>query len=201
MSAGNNNPQNIDWEKVWKSLAWVDHNEDEATIRQRLQQRARQYAAPKQQPGTTAEDGYTVLTFALGTEHYGVDVMRVRGVRALTTSRLTHVPGVPAFYRGVVNVRGQVITVLDLRLFFAMPADDGDNIPGELVIVRSGMLEIGLLAHDVEGVEVIPRSEVEPVDNMRYALGVTAAKLVLLDIKHLFEDERLLVGGKDEYER
>jgi purine-binding chemotaxis protein CheW len=131
----------------------------------------------------------------LGSEHYGVDVMLVQGVR--TIGHITRVPGVPPFYRGVVNVRGQVITVLDLRLFFEMPGD-GDAVPDELVIVGNGDLTLGLLAHNVEGVATIPLESIEPVDNMRYALGVTRTRLVLLDIQRLLQDDQLVVGGTDE---
>lgn len=189
------NSQPIDWESVWKSLAWVDYDEDEAAIQKRLQQRARQYAAPKQPLDPVIEDGLTVLTFELGDEHYGIDVMAVRGVR--TVNHITRVPGTPSFYRGVVNVRGQVVTVLDLRLFFEMPVTEETITPDELVITRVKRLEIGLLAHNIEGVRVVPRSAVEPLESMRYGLGVTADQLVLLDIESLFADDRLIVGGKD----
>ncbi len=189
------NSQPIDWESVWKSLAWVDYDEDEAAIQKRLQQRARQYAAPKQALEPVIEVGLTMLTFELGDEHYGIDVMAVRGVR--TVNHITRVPGTPAFYRGVVNVRGQVVTVLDLRLFFEMPVTEETVTPDELVITRVKRLEIGLLAHNIEGVRVVPRSAVEPLEGMRYGLGVTADQLVLLDVESLFADDRLMVGGKD----
>lgn len=189
------NSQPIDWESVWKSLAWVDYDEDEAALQKRLQQRARQYAAPKQALEPVIEVGLTMLTFELGDEHYGIDVMAVRGVR--TVNHITRVPGTPAFYRGVVNVRGQVVTVLDLRLFFEMPVTEETVTPDELVITRVKRLEIGLLAHNIEGVRVVPRSAVEPLEGMRYGLGVTADQLVLLDVESLFADDRLMVGGKD----
>ncbi len=187
----------IDWNAVWASFAWNDTVDDAARLRERLRLRARQYAAPKAQvevPG--AEVVLTVLVFELGGERYGVDVMNVRRVRPL--GRITRVPGIPRFYCGVVNLRGQVITVLDLRLFFDMPAVDSANPPQELVVAQAGRLEIGLLAHNVQGVIAVPRAEIETVDNIRYALGVTADHLVLLDVPRLFEDERLIVGSKDE---
>lgn len=193
------NPQNIDWQDVWKSLIWIDHDTDEDAVRQRLRQRARQYAAPKQATETEAEAGISVLAFTLGTEYYGLDVMYVRNVR--NTGPITRVPGLPAFYRGVVNVRGQVITVLDLRLFFDMPVEATEILPDELVVVRANGLEIGLLAHNIAGVQVVPESQVELAENMRYAFGITSQRLLLLDIKHLFQDDRLLVGGKDDSER
>jgi purine-binding chemotaxis protein CheW len=184
----------IDWEAVWQTLNWDDETRSRVNEANRLRQRAEQYAAPPPE-SKVADDALNVLAFELGSERYGVDVMLVRGVRSLT--KIARVPGLPGFYRGVVNVRGQILTVLDLRSFFDIPAN-GHSAPEELVIVRSNDMEIGLLANLVNGVMSVPREAVVPADNIRYALGVTADKLVLLNIEQMFEDDRLMVGGKDE---
>ena len=186
----------INWEEIWNSFAWTVEDDSDEMIRQRLRQRAQQYAAPVQQLEISADAVRTMLNFRLGDEYYGVDVMTVRGVR--TIDRITRVPGIPHFYRGVVNVRGQVITLMDLRLFFDVSVADDANPPGELVVVRAANLEIGFLAHHIEGVQAIPFEMVEPVENMRYAWGVTRKQLVLLDVERLLEDEQLVVGGTDE---
>jgi purine-binding chemotaxis protein CheW len=184
------------WQNILHGFNWERTIETDEVVRQRLRQRARLYAAPKQQAETTPETVHTILTFRLGSEQYGVDVMTVRSVR--TISRITRVPGTPLFYRGVVNLRGQVITVMDLRLFFNIPLAEEGIPPGELVVVAGRMLEIGLLAHHVEGVQILPMSAFDPVDNMRYALGVTRERLVLLDVLRLLEDDQLVVGSHDE---
>jgi purine-binding chemotaxis protein CheW len=172
----------IDWDAVWKSLAWDDPASGEERLASQLRERARQYAAPLAE--SEQAEGKAVLRFTLGDEQYGIDVMTVRSVRSV--GHITRVPGVPHFYRGVVNVRGQVITVLDLRLFFDMVVPDESATSCELV------------AHHVEGVVVIPINEIEAVDHVRHADGVTADRLVLLNIERLFEDTRLVVGGKEE---
>lgn len=154
-----------------------------------LRQRAEQYAAPQADDRPT--QGEMVLAFQLGEERYAVDVMVVRGLRAVR--HITPVPAVPRFYRGVVNIRGQIITVLDLRVFFEMPADD---LPAELVVVEAKGLRLGLLAHRIE--DVLPVAEYSPVDDLRYARGLTADGLILLDIPRLLEDERLIVGGRSD---
>lgn len=187
---------NINWDELHQRFAWDEMGETDEAIQERLQQRARLYAAPNRRAEIVSEDVRTALTFELGTEHYGVDVMTVYGVR--TINRVTRVPGTPAFYKGVVNVRGQVITVMDLRLFFNIAVGDEARAPDELVVVRAAGLEIGLLAHNVEGVRMIPTTALEPVDNMRYALGVTTDRLVMLDVQRLLQDEQLVVGGQDE---
>ncbi len=187
--------QPIDWEAVWQTLNWDDETRHRVADGARLRQRAEQYAAPPRESKSVIEDAHTVLAFELGGERYGVDVMLVRGVREM--SKIARVPGIPSFYRGVVNVRGQILTVLDLRLFFDIPVRE-DHAPEELVTVRANNLEIGLLANTVTGVITVPREAITPADHIRYALGVTTDRLVLLNIAQMFEDDRLIVGAKDE---
>lgn len=186
------NIQPIDWQAIRESLDW---NAAEKAA-QRLQQRATQYAAPLKQVEETTGHVLNVLTFTLGTEQYGVDVMAVRAVRPLP--KVTPVPGTPPFYSGVVNLRGQIVTVFDLRRFFdiATPHDAG-RAPRELIIVNTNQLEMGLLASHVKGVMSVPAEAIQQYESVRYAYGVTAARLVILDIAALFEDERLIIGGQD----
>lgn len=186
-------PNSIDWEAVWKSLDWDDGERYQTAETDRLQQRARQYAAAVKEKVELAGDSRSVLTFDLGKEQYGVDVMLVRGVR--TISRVARVPGVPGFYRGVMNMRGRIVTVMDLRYFFDIPVQDEANPPSELVIVRSNNLDIGLLAHQVNGVVSVSLSAIKPIEHMPYMLGVSGDRVVVLNVVQLFEDERLIVGG------
>jgi purine-binding chemotaxis protein CheW len=185
---------NINWESIWKSLDWDDANHQQTAIQERLKQRASQYAKPsKQQENYQQEQqaAYQLLTFDLGAERYGIDVTAVTSVREI--SKLTHVPGVPSLYRGVVNVRGQIITVLDLRILLSLGVNTTE-IPPELVVVKVNTLEVAILADHVSDVERIPVDVVEPVE-MQYARGVTLGRLVVLDIEQLLSDERLFVGG------
>ena len=184
------------WDEIWQAFHWDDLADSDAALHQRLQDRARQYAAPVQQLDLAPEEARAVLGFQLGSESYGVDVMAVQGVR--TVNMITRVPGTPPFYLGVVNVRGQIITALDLRVFFDVPVKEEQGTPREMVIVSSETLTIGLMAHNVQGVESVPLTEIEPVDNMRYAWGVTRDQLVLLDVERLLADDQLIVGGSDE---
>ncbi|HEX2905220.1 MAG TPA: chemotaxis protein CheW [Phototrophicaceae bacterium] len=191
--AKNSNP--IDWETVWKSLDWDDADRQQTTEKERLRLRARQYAAPVKEKSTLPGDSRSVLTFNLGSEQYGVEVTLVRGVRAL--SKIAQMPSVPAFYRGVINVRGRIITVMDLRRFFDITIENESAPPGELVIVRANNLEIGLLAHQVNGVIPIPLTAIKPVEHMPYMLGMTSERIIVLNLSQLFEDERLIVGGSN----
>jgi purine-binding chemotaxis protein CheW len=182
----NDNTHSQALRSIRETMDW----DDEARQRTLLRQRAEQYAAPLKRRDEALADSLTVLTFRLGTETYGVDVTTVRAVRQLP--RLTAVPAVPAFYRGVVNLRGQIITVLDLTAFFDLPPDDD---AGELIVIEAGHLELGLLAAHVEDVDLIPHGTLKPLESIRCALGVTPERLVVLDITQLFLDERLIIGA------
>lgn len=75
--------------------------------------------APKK---TTSNRGGKYLTFALGKEEYGLEILKVREIMGLMD--ITAVPRTPSYVRGVINLRGQVITVVDLRTKFGMPTTE-----------------------------------------------------------------------------
>lgn len=182
----------IDWDALRRDLEW----DAEAAERALLRRRAEQYAAPLVDPEAAGEQ-YHLLIFEAGGEIYGVDVRLVRAVRALGGQRITPVPATPPFYRGVVNLRGQIITVFDLRRFLDLPEVKGEE-PRELVVARAGALELALLVHSVRGVMRVPVTAARAFEGLRYARGVTADRLVILDLARLFEDERLWVRAADE---
>jgi purine-binding chemotaxis protein CheW len=187
-------PYGLDWDAIWRTLNWDDEYRQEAIEAERLRHRATQYAEPARQRDASSEEGKTYLAFQLGREQYAVDVLSVRGVRAV--SSIARVPGVPAFYRGVINVRGQIITVMDLRPFFNIAAEDEAVAPRELVLARANRLDIGLLAHEIKGVVRLPPSKIKPLEHMPYAAGVTSEQVTVLNINQLFEDNRLIVTGR-----
>lgn len=187
-------PSEINWQQLWEELDWDDRRRRQA-IQARLQQRAEQFA---REPAEVADEGapaYRMLAFRLGAEQYGADAMLVRIVR--TVQKITPVPGTPPFYRGVCNIRGKIITVMDLRYFLGMPVDPADS-PQELLVIAANNLEIGILAHHVHDVVTIPVNAVEILEDMRFTFGMAPGRLVLLDFARMFEDERLIIGDMDE---
>lgn len=103
---------NVNWRTIRENITWNQADSEQAL----LKQRAAQYAAPQKRiSNEEIADALTVLAFDLGSERYAIEVSFVRAVRPL--SKITPVPGVPDFYRGVMNLRGQIITLIDLRYF------------------------------------------------------------------------------------
>lgn len=188
-----NNPKH--WQRFWEDFQQSADDNPAHRLEERLRQRARHYAAPAHQPRAESEAStLTLLVFELGMEQYSVDAALVQRVRFV--EQVTPVPGLPDFYRGVMNIRGQIITVMDLRRFFGMSLTTEEVLlPDEVVVVAAGGLQIGLLSHYVRGVISVPVAEVEPMENMQYARGVTKDRLVLLDIERLLGDDRLIVNG------
>ncbi|MBL8164859.1 MAG: purine-binding chemotaxis protein CheW [Anaerolineae bacterium] len=185
--------RDLDWEAVWKSLNWDDDTRLRHAESERLRQRAQQYAAPPPDSKPLNEDASAYLTFDLGAERYGLDVMCVRGVR--DNLRIVPVPGVPSFYKGIINVRGQIITVLDLRLFFGQDTDDDVNTPDEVVLAQASGLSLALLAHQIIGITRLSPSEIIAVEHLPFAQGISKAREIILNIEQLFENERLILGA------
>lgn len=181
----------MDWQELLNQLDWQDATRQERALRNRLKERAQHYAMPKNTADREHADVLHVVTFRLGDERCALDVRAVRGVRSVDT--ITRVPSTPPFYRGVVNVRGQIISALDLQAFFDL---GGTPItPKELLVVESNQLTLAILTNRVEDVVTIARGAIEVMD-MRYALGVTRDRITVLDIDQITADDRLIVGGK-----
>lgn len=181
-----------DLQSLWDKLNLPEEEQREKIRQQRFAERAQEYAkSPIKSQTYNDHEVYKVLTFRFGDEYYGIDADTVRGVRP--AEKITRVPAIPHFYKGVINVRGKIISVLDLRALFGLTPSESKKT--ELILVALGALSLALVADHVEEVKVIPRDTVELLD-MPYARGVTANQLVILDTDYLKLDDRLIIGGK-----
>lgn len=168
--------------------------QDEAT-RRVLEERARLIAKPAGEQQQTSCEQY--LRFRLGAvERYGIDYAHLEEL--LYVGNLARVPCTPSFIAGVVNHRGELLTVLDLKQFFRMqnrPFDDEARI----VVVKHGGVRIGLLVDAVDGNEEFRESELSPplgslgVSNMAYVQGIHGGCVALLNLPALLDDPALRV--------
>lgn len=150
------------------------------------------------QPVASARDGTSlqVLVFRLAHERYAVDIDAVREVCPLKS--LTPLPGVPDFVMGIVNLRGHVVSVLDLKRFFGLP-EAGLTDMNKIVLLADENMEFGLLADAVTGVLMVDSEALAqtslPLNDARlpYLKGVTADHLILLDARQLLNDPRMVV--------
>lgn len=89
------------------------------------------------------------LTFVLAKEEYGIDILRVQEIKGFTS--VTPLPNTPAHIRGVMNLRGTVVPVLDLRLRFGMPEHEYDQFT-VIIVVTVGTRVVGLVVDAVSDV-------------------------------------------------
>jgi purine-binding chemotaxis protein CheW len=191
----------IDWVDVRRRLARA---EEAATTGEMSSARARaimddraQRLARKQAPAERAGDALEVLTFALGHERYAVETRYAREVVRLAS--ITPVPGVLPFVMGVTNYRGQILSVLDLRLLLAAPPAGVTDLSRLIVLGVSGA-EFGVLAdradeiRSLHGDEILAPSEAAGAGR-EYVRGVTRDALTILDAAWLLQDPRLMASA------
>lgn len=106
-----------------------------------------------------SELGGKYLTFFLDQEEYGLEILKVREIIGLM--EITPVPRTPDFICGVINLRGKVIPVVDLRLKFAMLEVDQTNETC-IIVVQAQDLEMGIVVDRVSEVIDIPTSDIQP---------------------------------------
>ena len=137
-----------------------------------------------------------LVVLTLGAERYGVDVQYVQEIRPL--GALTPVPGAPRIWAGVVNLRGHLYPILNLRRYLEQEGE-GATESGNVVLVAAAGLTVGLLADAMCEVRRVPRTEIAPLladaAGIRHpiVLGVTTDWITLLDVAALLADPRLVV--------
>ncbi|MBI5928704.1 MAG: chemotaxis protein CheW [Chloroflexi bacterium] len=187
------NQPSPNWDAIRQTLQEISAllDEGETTPEARttiLERRAQQFAEAAISP-IASEVLQDYLTFRLNTENYALSVRHVRAIAPLR--RLTPIPCVPGYYRGVTNLNGKITSVLDLRRFYDL--DIADAAPAMLIVVEGAGLEIALLVESVEAVvELDPGAFVDHNSGVGIA-GVAAMGLILLDIDRLFRDPRLRI--------
>jgi purine-binding chemotaxis protein CheW len=137
-----------------------------------------------------------VLRFRLGAERYAIEARHAIEVHALR--QLAPVPCCPPHIVGVVNARGRMLPVVDLRRFFEL-REGGLADLHRVIHVQSGGLELGILADmGLDTFELDPRELHPPPATLggargEYVLGVTAEPLILLDVERIARDPRMSV--------
>lgn len=142
----------------------------------------------------TSEEVFQWVTFKLENETYGVNVMQVQEV--LRYTEIAPVPGAPDYVLGIINLRGNVVTVIDTRLKFGlMPAEITDN--SRIIIIEAEKQVVGILVDSVAEVVYLKASEIDDApsvgteESARFIQGVCNRKddlLILVDLNKLLSD-------------
>lgn len=191
----------IDWEAIRRRLA-----ETAAVIaggvqggpeRARLVLEARAREAARSPAARDDAELLEVLAFSLASETYAVETRHVREVCQLR--QLTVVPCTPPFLAGVMSQRGRIIGIVDLRRFFDLPARGLTEL-NQVIVLRGGDDELGLLADSIDGVRAVPTATLqEGLPTLsglreRFLKGITGQALVVLDGARLLGDAALKVN-------
>jgi purine-binding chemotaxis protein CheW len=105
------------------------------------------------------QDQLQLVAFRLAAEEYAIPIEMVESIIKL--GPLTSVPGSPSYVRGVMNLRGRIMSVIDLRQRFGMPAEE-DKPEGRILVVQYGDTTIGLLVDSVSEVFNLDEMEFQP---------------------------------------
>lgn len=137
---------------------------------------------------------YKMVTFSLAGKDYAIDIMQVKEIAK--TGRFTYVPNTLPFVLGVYNLRGEIIPIIDLRLFFNIDIPERkDNSVENMLIVSVGDQLFGVVVDVIDKVVGIQRSSIQPPHplfgdiNIKYIYGVVECRnrlYILLDIERIF---------------
>ena len=189
------------WKEIRRRIEQLDHSphapaaEDLAAVWRR---RAIEIAAA---PDRDLEAGelLTLVLLRLGADRYAVPIASVREI--LRVGRFTPVSTAPSFVHGVINLRGVIVTVLDLRVVFGLePGPVGAE--ARIIVAEGGGLVVGLLVEQVEGIVDLPAAQVKPplapakgvVED--YVVGIAAhgdQMVVLIDLEKVLGNPRIIV--------
>lgn len=135
------------------------------------------------------------VTFRLENEKYGINVMQVQEV--LRVTEIAPVPGAPSYVLGIINLRGNVVTVIDTRSRFGLASAEMDDST-RIVIIEAEEQVVGILVDSVAEVVDLKASEIETAPNVgteesaKFIQGVASHDdelLILVDLNKLLNDE------------
>jgi purine-binding chemotaxis protein CheW len=194
-------PELTDWAEVRQRLdavrTAIEHGFAPSPEEERRILKARAQAlAQEPARGVAAGEILEVVEFDLAGESYAFALAQVREVSALR--EFTPVPGTPDFVLGIINLRGEIRTVIDLKKFFDLP-DSGLTQLNQIILLEHDGGQLGILADAIRGVRRVPFASLQPtlptLTDRRgdYLRGLTGDRLVVLDAAKLLSDPRLLV--------
>ncbi len=178
----------------------TEKNKPPVTVRnesERAIMKARAQALAKEpEKVVPASELLDVLVFSLGHETYGIESVFVREVYPLKD--FTPLPGVPAFVLGIINARGQILSVIDLKKFFGLP-ERGLGQLNKIIILHNSFMEFGLLADEIVGTTSILLNSMQASlptitgIGSEFLQGITAERLIILDGEKILGAREMIV--------
>src|ERR1700690_1290418 len=135
------------------------------------------------------------ISFAIGDDQYGVDIMAVREIKGW--SDITHLPKQPEYVRGVLNLRGSIVPIVDLRCRFGQGLTETTTLHIVIIVQVNGR-HVGLMGDRVLDIVTVDASQIQPVPEVshnsraNFLVGlatVNNAMIALINLDHLFSEK------------
>jgi len=193
--------KNIDWRQVRDRIETARLALEEGSGKTReetiriLKVRARTLSQERKEEDPDAEY-IEVVEFNLAYEGYAIESSYVREIYPI--KEFTPVPGTPPFVAGIINVRGQILSVIDIKKFFDLP-EKGLTDLNKVIIIHDNTMEFGILADVVLGTRRIMLGEIQQSlpgfteIRAHYLKGVTRERVIILDAEKLLSDKNIIV--------
>ena len=142
-----------------------------------------------------------IVEFMLAYERYGIESSYVREIHTLR--ELTPVPCTPPFVLGIINVRGQIVSVIDIKKFLDLP-ERGLTNSNKVIVIHDDTMEFGILADSILGVRTLPTGAIQaPLPTLtgirsEYLKGVTKEPIAVLDGAKILSAKSLVVHEEVE---
>ena len=146
---------------------------------------------------TGAETGNEFLAFTLGKEEYGIDILKVQEIRGYEA--VTRIANAPEFVKGVVNLRGIIVPIVDMRIKFNLGEPTYDQFTVVIILNISGRV-VGMVVDSVSDVITLSPEQIKPAPEMGtafntdYLIGLGTLDermLILVDIDKLMSSEEM----------
>ncbi|MBN2030900.1 chemotaxis protein CheW [bacterium] len=160
-----------------------------------LQSRSKELADELFEQSNDAEY-FEVVEFILSFEKYAIESLFVSEVTPLKD--FTPLPCTPSFVLGITNIRGKIVSVIDIKKFFNLPEKGLTNL-NRVIVVETPEMELGILADSIIGVRLISRNDIQPslptlTDiGSEFIRGVTEDRMIILDIEKILCYPKIIV--------
>lgn len=187
----------ISWEKIHNLInSSIDSTVSSAEEKRILKERAERLSI---EPEERIIEGTLlgIVIFRLSNETYAIESSFIQEVQPLKD--FTYIPGVPAFILGIVNIRGRIISIVDLKKFFNLD-EKGLGQLNLLIIIKNEKMELGILADDIIGISSVPLDTIKAVPSgisgigKEYLRGVTKEHMIVLNAENILNDQKIIIN-------
>lgn len=158
---------------------------------------------------TENDNQMQMVTFQLGEEHYGIDIMKVKEIHKVKDVR--PIPNAPAYVEGIFNLRGEIIPLINLHKRFHLrraTLEEGEELLSGFLIINLNGMQLGIFIDKISRVVSIEKDKVQPPPQILSGIGAEYIQgvhqeengyLIILDVERLFDPKELQQLGDIRY--